>query len=191
MMKYSKKEIFTFSNFLSLVRLLLAVPLWILLDNFQSESTRYLILTVCLLAALTDIFDGYFARKNNQITEVGKIIDPLADKIGIGAVIIKLFLIGQIPLYYFLMIIGRDILIFLGGIIVTQKLNRVLPSNILGKSAVIVIGIVIILILLNINKNGLLFISFYYLSIFLIFTSLIGYIIRAKEFIKKKNHGTI
>ncbi len=70
-----------------------------------------------MIAAITDILDGYLARKFNQVTEFGKIIDPLADKIAIGAIIIKLFIIGVIPLYYFFMIIVRDVLIFLGGII--------------------------------------------------------------------------
>src|ERR1035437_10972160 len=108
------KEINTVSNYLSLLRLLLAIPFWILLDNFN--SLRYVLFALAIFGALTDIFDGYFARRLNQVTEFGKIIDPLADKICIGIIITKLYLIHQIPGYYFFMIIGRNILIFLGGI---------------------------------------------------------------------------
>ncbi len=189
-MKFTKKEILTLSNALSFSRLLMAIPLWILLDNFTGNSNRGILIAICLLAALSDILDGYFARKRNEVTEVGKIIDPLADKVIVGIVIIKLYIIGLIHLYYFLMILGRDAAIFLGGIYVSKKLGRVLPSNILGKVTVIVISIVIILILFNIQRTSLVFSAFYYSSIFLIFVSLYGYIVRAKEFLNK-NNGTI
>lgn len=191
MMKYTSKEIYTLSNFLSFSRLLLAVPLWILMNNLNYGSTRIIVLVLCLFGALTDILDGYFARRNNQVTEVGKIIDPLADKIAIAVVMIKLMVIGDIPVYFFIMVIARDFLILFGGIIVSKKLGRILPSNVLGKITVISIGIVIILVLLNINEFNPLFMTFYYLSIFLIFVSLIGYFIRAKEFLTKKNYGSI
>lgn len=178
------KEINTLSNYLSLLRLLLAIPFWIMLDDFTSN--RYMLFSLTLFASLTDIMDGYLARKMNQVTEFGKIIDPLADKICIGIIITKLYLIHQIPGYYFFMIIGRDILIFLGGIYLTRKLGRVLPSNMLGKITVLIIGIVIILILLQAAKSSVYFISFYYISILLILVSFVGYVIRGIEFLKVK-----
>src|ERR1035437_9981742 len=178
------KEINTVSNYLSLLRLLLAIPFWIMLDYFPSY--KYILLSLVLFASLTDILDGYLARKMNQITEFGKIIDPLADKICIGLIITKLFLIQQIPGYYFFMIIGRDILIFLGGIFLTRKLGRVLPSNMLGKITVLIIGIVIILTLLQVDKSSVYFKSIYYISLLLIIVSFAGYVIRGFEFWKAK-----
>ena len=65
-----------------------------MLDNF--DSLRYYILALAIFGALTDFLDGYFARRLNQVTEFGKIIDPLADKVCIGIIITKLFLINQI-----------------------------------------------------------------------------------------------
>ena len=179
------KEINTISNYLSLLRLLLAIPFWIMLNYFPSY--KFILLALVLFASITDILDGYIARKMNQITEFGKIIDPLADKFCIGLIITKLFLIQQIPGYYFFMIIGRDILIFIGGIFLTKKLGRVLPSNILGKVTVLVIGIVIIFILLQIDKNSFYFKSIYYLSLLLIIVSLSAYIQRGIEFLKAKS----
>jgi CDP-diacylglycerol--glycerol-3-phosphate 3-phosphatidyltransferase len=190
-MKINFKEIKTSSNLLSLLRLLLAIPLWFLLDNFQSDIARYVTFIVCVFGSITDILDGYLARKFNQVTEMGKIIDPLADKVVIGAIIIKLFLIGQISATYFSLIIGRDILIFVGGIVVTKIVGRVLPSNILGKITVVNIGLVIVLILLNVNQNLLFFKGFYFLSVLLIFVSFAAYAYRAVEFIKKKDYGNI
>ena len=178
------KEINTASNYLSLLRLLLAIPFWIMLDDFPSN--RYLLLSLTLFASLTDIMDGYLARKMDQITEFGKIIDPLADKICIGVIITKLFLINQLPAYYFFMIIGRDILIFLGGILLTKRLGKVLPSNMLGKITVLVIGIVIILIFLQVDRQSKYYISILGISLFLITVSFAGYVIRAVEFLKAK-----
>ncbi len=185
------KEIYTKSNIISLFRLFLAIPFWFLLDGFDSANIRYITFAVCIVASFSDILDGYLARKYNEVTEFGKIIDPLADKIAVGVIIIKLYVIGEIPAYYFLMIILRDIIIFLGGIFVAKKISRVLPSNVLGKITVINIGIVILLIILKLNGNILVYKLLYASSIVLIFASLIGYIIRAKEFLKRKNYGSI
>jgi cardiolipin synthase (CMP-forming) len=187
----NNKEIYTKSNFISFFRLLLSIPLWFLLDSFDSANMRYITFAVCIIASFSDILDGYLARKYNETTEFGKIIDPLADKIAIGVIIIKLYVIGEIPAYYFFMILIRDIIIFLGGIFVAKKIGKVLPSNVLGKISVINIGIVILLIILKLNTDNLIYQLIYASSIVLIFASLIGYIIRAKEFLKRKNYGSI
>ncbi len=190
-MKINFTEIKTKSNFLSLLRLFMAIPIWILLDNFQNQSTRIVTVVICIVAALTDILDGYLARKYNEVTEMGKIIDPLADKVVVGAVIIKLFILGEVATYYIALLLCRDILIFFGGLIVARKLGRVLPSNVLGKITVINIGIVILLIILQLNNGNIFFLVLYYLSIILMLLSLAAYIIRAKEFLKQKEYGNI
>jgi len=186
---FKLKEIYTKSNLLSLFRLFLAIPFWMLLDDF--DANRYYVFGLCIFAAITDMLDGYLARKFNEVTEFGKIIDPLADKVAMAAVVIKLYLIGEIPPMYFFLIVSRDVLIFIGGLIVSKILGRVLPSNMLGKIAVLNIGIVLLFILLGISKESLIFLLFYYSSIVLIFSSFAGYVIRAGEFIKrnKKNES--
>jgi CDP-diacylglycerol--glycerol-3-phosphate 3-phosphatidyltransferase len=183
------KEINTVSNYLSLLRLLLAIPFWILLDNFN--SLRYILFALAIFGALTDFLDGYFARKLNQVTEIGKIIDPIADKVCIGVIITKLFLIGKIEPYYFYMIIGRDLLIFLGGILLTRKLGKVLPSNMLGKITVFVIGIFILLIMIGIESGTIFYKIIYYASQLLIVGSFIGYALRASEFVKGNKYGSV
>ncbi len=190
-MRYTIEEIATPSNFLSLLRLVMAIPLWYLFDYLGVSGMRIIIFSVCILAALTDVLDGYLARKLNQVTEFGKIIDPLADKAAVAVIIIKLFTIGEIPLYYFMMIVVRDILIFMGGIFVSQRLGKVLPSNVLGKITVINIGIVILLIVLGIPGDSYVFLSLYGLSIILIVVSFIAYVIRAMEFLKRKKYESI
>ncbi len=190
-MKINFIEIKTKSNFLSLLRLFLAVPIWILLNDIHDEKTRIITAIVCIAAAITDILDGYLARKYNEITELGKIIDPLADKVVVGAVIIKLFILGQVASYYIAFLLCRDLLIFFGGLFVARKIGRVLPSNVLGKITVINIGIVILLIILQVSKENIFFLLLYYLSIILMISSFAAYLIRAKEFLRQKEHGNI
>ncbi|MFC2103131.1 CDP-alcohol phosphatidyltransferase family protein [Bacteroidota bacterium] len=185
---YNKSEIYTLSNFLSFVRLLMAIPFWILIRNIDEPGMRTILVVLAILGAITDWADGFIARKRNEVTELGKIIDPIADKITIGAIIISLYFIGSIPEYYFYLIIGRDVLIFLGGLYVTKKIGRVLPSNMLGKIAVSAIGMVIILVLLDVNPVSLVYRFFYYTSIILIVISFFAYLYRAAEYIKKENN---
>lgn len=190
-MKFTNKEIFTISNGISLLRLLLVIPLWYLLDHFELQSIRYITFGLCLFAAATDILDGYLARKLKQVTEIGKIVDPLADKTAMALIVIKLYLIGDISGFYFYSIILRDLLIFSGGIYVTRKIGKVLPSNKLGKITVLNIGIVILFIIIGFSREHFIFQIFYYSSIILIFISFVAYLIRAKEFLEKKNNEPI
>lgn len=190
-MKYSRSEIFTISNGISFLRFLLVIPLWFLLDNFELQSVRYITFGLCVFAAATDILDGYLARKLNQVTEVGKIIDPLADKAAMAVVVVKLFMINEISAFFFLTIILRDLFIFIGGIFVSKILGRVLPSNKLGKITVLFIGSVVLMVLLGIDKESFGFRFFYYASITLMFVSFFAYVYRAVEFIKKKKNESI
>jgi cardiolipin synthase len=173
------KKIFNASNFLSFVRLFLIIPAWIAFNNFDDTFYRYSVAAIGIFAAITDILDGYLARKLNQITEFGKIIDPIADKVLIAFVVINLFLLNEIPDYYFYLIVGRDVLILLGGVIVSKKLGKVLPSDYLGKATVLAISFVLLMILLNASRESLPYQFLYYTSILLIFSSLINYLLIA------------
>jgi cardiolipin synthase (CMP-forming) len=184
-----KNQIFTISNALSFFRLLIVFPIWFSLNNFNNESYRIFIFNLCILAAITDFLDGYVARKRNEITEFGKVIDPLADKILVAVLAIKLYLVGELNSYFLLIIMLRDVIIFIGGILISLKLKKVLPSNLLGKITVTMIGFVFLLIIAGFNKPNIIFIIVYYSSIFLIYTSFLGYIIRALEFLKKNTEN--
>jgi len=184
-----KNQILTISNALSFLRLLLVFPVWFSLNNFQNETYRILTFILCIVAAITDYLDGYVARKRNEITEVGKIIDPLADKILVAVLTIKLYLIGELSSYFLLIILLRDIIIFVGGIVISLKLKKVLSSNLLGKITVTAIGFVFLMVIAGLSKQHIIFIAIYDSSIFLIYASLLGYIIRASEFLKKNKQN--
>ncbi len=181
----------TIPNYISIFRLLLAIPFYFLLQNIQTDFYyRYYILTLIFIASASDLLDGFFARKLNQISEFGKIIDPLADKVLIILIVTQLYMLNEIIGLYFWIIITRDIIIFVGGIFVSKKIGKVLPSNMIGKITVISIGIFIVLTIISIPKHNFFYHSFFYLSIILSIISVIAYSLRSYEAIKwKKNES--
>jgi CDP-diacylglycerol--glycerol-3-phosphate 3-phosphatidyltransferase len=172
-------KIFNASNSLSFIRLLLVIPTWIAFNNFDNITAGYIVASIGIFAAITDILDGYLARKLHQITEFGKVIDPLADKVLVVFIVINLFIIGKLPDYYFYMIVIRDALILIGGLLVTKKIKKVLPSDYIGKATVLIISFVLLMILLNVNQESIPYLILYYTSIVMIFVSLINYIVKA------------
>lgn len=90
---------------------LLAVP--ILLYGLQSPTSegRWVMLLVFLVAAGTDWLDGYLARKLNQVTELGKFLDPLVDKFLVLAPLLSLVELGQVPAWGVFLILGRELAI--------------------------------------------------------------------------------
>ena len=185
-MKIEFNKVYTLSNFISLFRILLAFPIFYFISNLEHvNGARYYLLSLYFLVYLSDIADGYFARKFNQVSELGKIIDPLADKILVIMLISYLYFYEFIPDYYFWIIVLRDAIIFIGGIIVSRKIGKVLPSNYLGKITVISIGTFIIIVTLGVSENNFLYIFFKYLSILLSFVSVISYAIRGIAEVKK------
>ena len=186
-----KNQILTISNALSFFRLLLVIPVWYTLNNFQDETNRIITFILCIIAAITDIFDGRIARKRNEITEIGKVIDPLADKIFIAVLTIKFYLIEALSGYFLILIIFRDAILLIGGILLKIKLKRVLASNLLGKITAVIVGFLFLIIIIGLNKQNIFFIIFYYGSIFFYYASLIAYLMRAREFLKENRQDEI
>lgn len=90
---------------------LLAVP--ILLYGLQNPTaeTRWIMLVVFLLSAGTDWLDGYLARRLNQVTELGKFLDPLVDKLLVLAPLLALIELGQVPAWGVFLILARELMI--------------------------------------------------------------------------------
>jgi CDP-diacylglycerol--glycerol-3-phosphate 3-phosphatidyltransferase len=129
------EEIFTLSNIISFIRILFAAPIY----YYISIHENMIALLFILLAVLTDTLDGYFARKWNQITTLGKIIDPLADKACTIAGFLALSFYHDLPLWVTLAIIVRDLIILFASAIIISSKKIVMASNIPGKITVLII----------------------------------------------------
>lgn len=141
----------TLSNYFSLLRALLAIPMWIVMDNHDYSQPMYAASVIAFIAGLTDYFDGYFARKLNQITEWGKVLDPLADKICVAVVVIQFVIHQRIDLLFLFVVIGKDIIIVIASAFLSGKVKQVIPSNWLGKYTVTIIAIYLFYIALRID----------------------------------------
>lgn len=189
--KYFFENIINVPNGLSFFRLILSIPIFFILQKIQVDyAYRYYALSVIAIAYFSDFLDGYIARKKNLITEFGKIIDPFADKIFILIVVLQLFLLGEILSLYFWIIFLRDLIIFTGGIYVSKKIEKVLPSNLLGKITVLSIGLFLFVTILDINRGSWVYRTLFYLSIMLSILSVVAYALRAYEAIKWKKNET-
>jgi len=176
------ERLWTISNGLSVLRLLLVVPIVYVLQTETSCNCYAGALIV--IAILTDLFDGMLARKLNQVTEFGKIIDPLADKIAVMVVAYVLVQQGRIPLWFFLAAATRDILILLGGMYVKKSKGIVLQSNLIGKWAVTVISFYILLIVIDSTDLYSMTQIFLILSTLMLVASFVAYVKRFTEILK-------
>jgi CDP-diacylglycerol--glycerol-3-phosphate 3-phosphatidyltransferase len=170
-----EKNIWTISNLLSILRILLVIPISILLLS-GIESNRYWAFGLGLLAILTDKLDGMLARKFDTVTEFGKIIDPLADKIAVVAVGIVLTIQHLLPLWFVIAIATRDLLIVYAGLYLKLKKNIIPQSNMPGKIAVGVISVVLILAILNIEQLNPVKEVFIILSVVMLIWSFYNYV---------------
>ena len=134
-MGHSKGTIFNFPNFLSITRILLCFPLIYFLNRVPAQlhyhdfnlyyTELILIFAIIVLMIITDVLDGFIARLLNKVTDFGKLIDPVADKISILIVIIYLTqkqgIDGLLILIYFVVLWSRDLMIASIGLFLMNK----------------------------------------------------------------------
>ena len=134
--KEKLKRIFTLANLLSFSRIFMAIPLVMALDKgWFDESIRTLVCAGIILAIfLSDVLDGMIARWMDQVSNVGKVIDPIADKICMMVVLIYLIKAeGDLFFLFFLLITSRDTLLIIVGIYLLQYQEEVFQSLQSGK----------------------------------------------------------
>ncbi len=145
--KYVKA--FGIANTLTLTRMFL-IPVFVIASVYGYQRFAFFTFVV---AGITDFLDGFIARYTKSITDVGKILDPMADKVMLISIYVILSLktignVNTVPVWLTLLIVFRDVFIAIGGVIVffTRDVNAILPS-IYGKLSTVVqiVGAAIIL----------------------------------------------
>ena len=160
---------------------MLAIPFAVVMLT-NTPPSRLWGAIIIVLAALTDKFDGVVARKYNQVTEWGKVLDPLADKIAVASVAIVLLMLGNIPAWFVIALLVRDVLIFSGGMYIKAKKHVVLQSNEAGKWTVGIVSLALFLIVLD-AQSTLIDISIW-ASVVLLAVSFLLYVRRFIEVMK-------
>ena len=135
------------ANIITVVRILMApVFIWLLLeDNGDLGYLRYISAGLFVLAVVTDTVDGILARRQNLVTDFGKILDPIADKVLIGGALVALSILGELWWWVTIVILIREfgITIFRFAVIRT----RVIPAVASGKLKTVMQAVAISLLL--------------------------------------------
>jgi cardiolipin synthase len=119
-------------NLVSVMRVLMTVPIGYFLAVGTQEAA-FVCFGLLVLAGLTDILDGFLARRLNQITRLGLILDPLADKILVITLVIELVFFRDFPIWLAVAIMARDLAILTAGTMLVRKKGLIIPSNYSGK----------------------------------------------------------
>ena len=136
-------------NKLTVARMII-VPFLVvfLLTGWGGDANRYISLALFVVASVTDWFDGYLARKNNLVTNFGKFMDPLADKLLVCSAMICMIELNRLPAWFVIIIIGREFIIS-GFRLIAAENGIVIAANYWGKFKTASQMIMIILLILH------------------------------------------
>ena len=170
------------ANKLTMLRILM-IPVFIAVLVYSKDRDivyRYIALGIFVMASATDALDGYVARKYNMITDFGKLMDPLADKILVSSALIILIELGNISSWVVSIVIAREFIISGIRLITTEK-NIIIAASPLGKLKTVSQMLSVILMLLSIKAISLITDLSIWLMCILSVISLLDYIIKNKK----------
>ncbi len=108
-----------------------------------------------MLAGMTDVLDGYLARRNKQVTQLGVMLDPLADKMMMMTVFLSFLVIGMIPWIAAVAMFIRELGMIISSSIFYLKGKQTVPANLLGKLTTVLYFAVILFFVLEVKNEGL------------------------------------
>ncbi|MEN9749272.1 MAG: hypothetical protein RL149_350 [Actinomycetota bacterium] len=124
------QELKTVPNLLSLLRLAL-VPVFLIL---LLSGANWQAVVVLAVASITDFLDGYLARRLNQVTRLGQLLDPAADRLYILATLAGLAVVGYVPIWLAIVVVSRDVILFAFYPLLAKHGYGPLPVHYLGKA---------------------------------------------------------
>ena len=168
-------------NKLTILRMVL-VPFFVatLLMSAANEPLKWVALALFIIASLTDFADGYIARKYNLITNFGKFMDPLADKILTISGMICLIELGRIPSWIVIIIVAREFIIS-GFRLIAAENGVVIAANYWGKFKTTFQMIMIIFMIMNIPQFQIVTNILMWIALALTIISLVTYISANKQ----------
>ena len=143
------KKIFNVPNILTFIRLLLVPVYWVAFFHLSI----WIALSVFLVAFITDWLDGMIARRTNTITNLGKVLDPFADKCMQISAMITVVIAGRLHFVYAILIVAKELFMIISGAFLYKK-HVVVYANIFGKLATILTMIAFLTIYVSIGVVG-------------------------------------
>lgn len=175
------------ANQLTILRVI-CVPFFMFFLLTDGPNFRLIAVILFIAASLTDLLDGYIARHYNQITKLGKLMDPLADKILVTAALVCLVSLGQIPAWIVVLILAREFIVSIFRTMAASD-GIIIAASIWGKLKTISQMIAIVLLLANNFPFSLIHIQVdifvLYLSALLTLISGVDYIYQNRALLKE------
>ena len=176
-------------NKLTVLRVIM-VPFFVffMLTGVGGAANKWIALIIFCVASLTDMLDGKIARARNLVTNFGKFMDPLADKLLVCSAMICMIPLGKLQAWFVIVIIAREFIIS-GFRLVAADNDIVIAASYWGKFKTASQMVTVILLVLNIQNTVFTVLGtvFIYISLVLTVVSLIDYIAKNKEVLKDQN----
>lgn len=175
-------------NKLTLFRVILIVPfVIIMLTDICGAYGNWIALAIFIIASLTDLLDGKIARKHNLVTNFGKFMDPLADKLLVCSAMICLVEMGRIPAWVVVIIIAREFIIS-GFRLIASDNGIVIAASYWGKFKTTFQMIMVCLMIADIPQLAILTQIIMWIALVLTVVSLVDYIAKNKQVIFDGNY---
>ncbi len=173
-------------NKLTTLRVIL-IPFFVffMLAPYFEGYGNYIAVAIFIIASFTDFLDGYLARRDNLVTNFGKFMDPLADKLLVCAALICLIQTGQLPAWVVIIIISREFIIS-GFRLIASDNGVVIAASYWGKFKTVSQMLMVIVMILNIPHIAfeILGTVLMWLAVVLTIVSLVDYIVKNKDVLK-------
>ena len=169
-------------NKLTILRVIM-IPFFVaalLYDGGANQNMRYVAAALFIIASLTDMLDGKIARKYNLVTNFGKFMDPLADKLLVCSALICMIELRELPAWMVIIIISREFIIS-GFRLVASDNGVVIAASYWGKFKTTFQMIMVILMIANIQALNILTQIVMWIALALTIISLIDYVVKNKE----------
>lgn len=174
-------------NKLTIVRVLL-IPFFVffMMTDYLGEMSKWIALLIFVAASLTDLLDGKIARKYNLVTNFGKFMDPLADKLLVCSALICFVELGVLPSWIVIIIISREFIIS-GFRLIAADNGLVIAAGYWGKLKTVFQMIMIILLIADLPFAGMVWIeqAVIYIALLLTIISLIDYLQKNRDVLKE------
>jgi len=173
-------------NKLTILRVIM-IPVFVLfmLTGLGGAASKWIALALFIIASLTDLLDGHLARKHNLVTNFGKFMDPLADKLLVCAAMICLVENGQLPSWIVIVIISREFIIS-GFRLIASDNGVVIAASYWGKFKTVFQMIMICMMIADIAVFSILTKIIMWIALILTVVSLIDYLIKNKDVIREQ-----
>lgn len=176
-------------NKLTVLRVIM-VPFFVffMLTGVGGAANKWIALIIFCVASLTDMLDGKIARARNLVTNFGKFMDPLADKLLVCSAMICMIPLGKLQAWFVIVIIAREFIIS-GFRLIASDNGVVIAASYWGKFKTTFQMLMVIVLILNIQMSffQILGVILTYVALILTVVSLIDYIVKNKDVLKEQN----